>query len=97
MKDFLQYKHDNGTIANEPLYWLWPENGTPETNLALIINNLTWYFSAFIEGDGDVPDAEEPWDVYRAIPLYGVAPSLNGPSSTAPVPADIPAQCEPWP
>ena len=32
-----------------------------------------------------------------AIPLYGVAPSLNGPSSTAPVPAEIPAQCEPWP
>ena len=42
-------------------YWLWPENGTPETNLAKIIGNLTWYFSAFIEGDGDVPDAEPPW------------------------------------
>ena len=72
VKDFLQYKHDNGTIANEPLYWLWPENGTPETNLALIINNLTWYFSAFIEGDGDVPDAEEPWDVYQSICINGI-------------------------
>ena len=72
VKEFLQYKHDNGTIANEPLYWLWPENGTPETNLALIINNLTWYFSAFIEGDGDVPDAEEPWDVYQSICINGI-------------------------
>ena len=72
VKDFLQYRHDNGTIANEPLYWLWPENGTPETNLALIINNLTWYFSAFIEGDGDVPDAEEPWDVYQSICINGI-------------------------
>ena len=72
VKEFLQYKHDNGTIANEPLYWLWPENGTPETNLALIINNLTWYFSAFIEGDGDVPDPEEPWDAYQTICINGI-------------------------
>ena len=72
VKEFLQYRHDNGTIANEPLYWLWPENGTPETNLALIINNLTWYFSAFIEGDGDVPDTEEPWDAYQTICINGI-------------------------
>ena len=72
VKEFLQYRHDNGTIANEPLYWLWPENGTPETNLALIINNLTWYFSAFIEGDGDVPDPEPPWDVYQSICINGI-------------------------
>ena len=67
VREFLQYRHDNGTIANEPLYWLWPENGTPETNLAKIIGNLTWYFSAFIEGDGDVPDAEPPWDIYLSL------------------------------
>ena len=72
VKEFLQYRHDNGTIANEPLYWLWPENGTPETNLALIIDNLTWYFSAFIEGDGDVPDPESPWDVYQSICINGI-------------------------
>ena len=72
VKDFLRYRHDNGTIANEPLYWLWPDNGTQETNLGLIINNLTWYFSAFIEGDGDVPDAEEPWDVYQSICINGI-------------------------
>lgn len=72
VKEFLQYRLDNGTIANEPLYWLWPENGTPETNLALIINNLTWYFSSFIEGDGDVPDAEEPWDAYQTICINGI-------------------------
>ena len=72
VRDFLQYRHDNGTIANEPLYYLWPENGTPETNLALIINNLTWYFSAFIEGDGDVPDPEPPWDVYQSICINGI-------------------------
>ena len=72
VKEFLQYRLDNGTIANEPLYWLWPENGTPETNLALIINNLTWYFSAFIEGDGDVPDPEEPWDAYQTICINGI-------------------------
>jgi protocatechuate 3,4-dioxygenase beta subunit len=72
VKEFLQYRHDNGTIANEPLYWLWPENGIPETNLALIINNLTWYFSAFIEGDGDVPDPEPPWDIYQSICINGI-------------------------
>ena len=72
VREFLQYRHDNGTIANEPLYWLWPENGTPETNLALIIDNLTWYFSAFIEGDGDVPDPESPWDVYQSICINGI-------------------------
>ena len=72
VREFLQYRLDNGTIANEPLYWLWPENGTPETNLALIINNLTWYFSSFIEGDGDVPDAEEPWDAYQTICINGI-------------------------
>ena len=72
VREFLQYRHDNGTIANEPLYWLWPENGEPETNLALIINNLTWYFSAFIEGDGDVPDPEPPWDVYQSICINGI-------------------------
>ena len=72
VREFLQYRHDNGTIANEPLYYLWPENGTPETNLALIINNLTWYFSAFIEGDGDVPDPEPPWDVYQSICINGI-------------------------
>ena len=72
VKEFLQYRHDNGTIANEPLYWLWPENQDPETNLALIINNLTWYFSAFIEGDGDVPDTEEPWDAYQTICINGI-------------------------
>ena len=72
VREFLQYRHDNGTIANEPLYWLWPDNGTPETNLALIINNLTWYFSAFIEGDGDVPDTEEPWDAYQTICINGI-------------------------
>jgi len=72
VREFLQYRHDNGTIANEPLYWLWPDNGTPETNLALIINNLTWYFSAFIEGDGDVPDPEPPWDIYQSICINGI-------------------------
>ena len=72
VREFLQYKHDNGTIANEPLYWLWPENGTPETNLELIINNLTWYFSDFIEGDGDVPDPEPPWDIYQSICINGI-------------------------
>ena len=72
VREFLQYRHDNGTIANEPLYWLWPDNGTPETNLALIINNLTWYFSSFIEGDGDVPDTEEPWDAYQTICINGI-------------------------
>ncbi len=72
VRDFLQYRHDNGTIANEPLYWLWPENGTPETNLAKIIGNLTWYFSAFIEGEGDVPDAEPPWDIYQSICINGI-------------------------
>jgi len=72
VKEFLQYRHDNGTIANEPLYYLWPENGTPETNLALIINNLTWYFSDFIEGDGDVPDPEPPWDIYQSICINGI-------------------------
>ena len=72
VREFLQYRHDNGTIANEPLYWLWPENGDPETNLALIINNLTWYFSSFIEGDGDVPDTEEPWDAYQTICINGI-------------------------
>ena len=72
VREFLQYRHDNGTIANEPLYWLWPENGTPETNLAKIIGNLTWYFSAFIEGDGDVPDAEPPWDIYQSICINGI-------------------------
>ncbi len=72
VREFLQYRHDNGTIANEPLYWLWPDNGTPETNLALILNNLTWYFSAFIEGDGDVPDPEPPWDIYQSICINGI-------------------------
>ena len=72
VREFLQYRHDNGTIANEPLYWLWPDNGTPETNLALIIDNLTWYFSSFIEGDGDVPDTEEPWDAYQTICINGI-------------------------
>ena len=72
VREFLQYRHDNGTIANEPLYWLWPENGDPETNLALIINNLTWYFSSFIEGDGDVPDTEDPWDAYQTICINGI-------------------------
>ena len=72
VREFLQYRHDNGTIANEPLYWLWPDDETPETNLASIINNLTWYFSAFIEGDGDVPDPEPPWDVYQSICINGI-------------------------
>ncbi|MEC7712624.1 MAG: DUF4129 domain-containing protein, partial [Candidatus Thermoplasmatota archaeon] len=33
---------------------------------------LTWYFSSFIEGDGDVPDTEEPWDAYQTICINGI-------------------------
>ncbi|MEC9332419.1 MAG: hypothetical protein VYA07_00030, partial [Candidatus Thermoplasmatota archaeon] len=72
VREFLQYRHDNGTIANKPLYFLWPDDEEPENNLALIINNLTWYFSAFIEGDGDVPDPEPPWDIYQSICINGI-------------------------
>ncbi len=71
VKQFLQMK--NGTEpANPPLYWLWPENGSRETNMAKIVTNLTWYFSNFREGDGDVPDPEPPWDVYQSICINGI-------------------------
>ena len=71
VKQFLQLK--NGTEpANPPLYWLWPENGSRETNMAKIVTNLTWYFSNFREGDGDVPDPEPPWDVYQSICINGI-------------------------
>ena len=71
VKQFLQLK--NGTEpANAPLYWLWPENGTMETNLEKLVTNLTWYFSNFREGDGDVPDPEPPYDVYQSICINGI-------------------------
>ncbi|OIR11281.1 MAG: hypothetical protein BEU05_00875 [Marine Group III euryarchaeote CG-Bathy2] len=71
VKQFLQL--ENGTEpANPPLYWLWPENGTMETNLEKLVTNLTWYFSNFREGDGDVPDPEPPYDIYQSICINGI-------------------------
>ena len=40
-----------------------------ETNLALIVNNLTNYFSHFTQGDGDVPDPTGNQDIYQAIAI----------------------------
>ena len=74
VRDFLQHREDNGSITNPSLYWLWPENGTPETNIQKIFNNLTTYFSAFIEGDGDVPDPVpgSGLDIYQTLCINGI-------------------------
>ncbi len=40
-----------------------------ETNLKLIVTNLTSYFSNFSEGNGDVPDPVGNQDIYQAISI----------------------------
>jgi len=40
-----------------------------ETNLDLIVGNLTSYFSNFTEGNGDVPDPAGNQDIYQAIAI----------------------------
>ena len=73
VQEFLQYRNNTtNEIVNPSLYNLWPEDGEKETNLKLIADNLTNYFSAFTEGDGDVPDPEDPWDIYQTICVNGI-------------------------